>query len=109
MKVQKQRLKLDLNCQKSFMWRLVYIRDLLSPLLLAIVVDVVKESAREGLMKKILYADDLVHMIETMEGMKKRLLKWKSALESKGVKVNLEKTKVIVCGSEREVTPSRSV
>ena len=68
------------------MWRLVYIRDLLSPLLLAIVVDVVKESAREGLMKKILYADDLVHMIETMEGMKKRLFKMEKCIGKQGSK-----------------------
>ena len=63
------------------------------PLLLAIVVDVVTENAREGLMKEVLYADDLVLMSE-------RFFKWGSALESKRLKVNLEKTKVMVCMSE---------
>ena len=63
--------------------------SVLSPLLMAIVVDVVTENAREGLMKKVLYADDVVLISETTEVLKKRFLKWRSALESKGLKVNL--------------------
>ena len=46
-------------------------------------MDVVTENAREGLMKEVLYADDLVLMSETMEGLKERFLKRRSALESK--------------------------
>ena len=46
-------------------------------------------------------------MSETMEGLKKRFLKRRSALESKGLKVSLEKTKVIMCGSEGEVIRTR--
>ena len=37
---------------------------MLSPLLFAIAVDIISENAREGLMNKILYADDLVLMSE---------------------------------------------
>ena len=73
----------------------------LSPLLFAIVMDIVTENAREGLMKKVWYADDLVLMSEAMEGLKKKFIKWRSTLER--LKVNLEKTKVIVCWSEGEV------
>jgi len=40
----------------------------LSPLVFAVVVDVVTENAREGLMSEMLSADDLVLMSETMEG-----------------------------------------
>ena len=79
----------------------------LSPLLLAIVVDVVTENVRQGLMKEVLYADDLVLMSETMEGLKKRFLKWRSALKSKGLEMNLEKMKMMVCVSEGEVIQSR--
>ena len=53
----------------------------LSSLLFATVVDVVTENAREGLMKQVLYADDLMLMSETMKGLKKSFLKWRSALE----------------------------
>ena len=41
----------------------------LSPLLFAIVVNVVTENAREGLMKEVLYVGDLVLMSEAMEGL----------------------------------------
>ena len=70
----------------------------LSPLLFAIVVDIVTENAREGLMKEVLYADNLVLISETMEGLKERFLKWRSALESKGLKVNIKTTKVMCVG-----------
>ena len=49
--------------------------SVLSPLLFEIVVGVVTENTREGLMKEFLYADDLVLISETMEGLKKRFLK----------------------------------
>ena len=39
----------------------------LSPLIFAIVADVVTEHAREGLLNEILYADDLVLMSESMD------------------------------------------
>ena len=42
-----------------------------------------------------------------MECLKERFRKWKSALESKELKVNLEKTKVMVCGSKNKVIQSR--
>ena len=63
-------------------------------------MDVVTENLREGVMKEVLYTDDLVLMSETMENLKKRFLEWKNGLESKGLKVNLKKTKVMVYGSE---------
>ena len=58
--------------------------------------DDVTESAREGARSELLYADDLVLMSEIIDGLGKKLLKWKEALESKGLKVNLGKTKVMV-------------
>ena len=79
----------------------------MSPLLFAIVVGVVTENVRKGLMKEVLYADDLVLISETMQGLKERFLKWKSALENKGLKMNLEKAKVMVWGSDGEVIQSR--
>ena len=46
-------------------------------------------------------------MSETMEGVKERFLKWRSALDSKGLKVNLEKTKVMLRVLEGEVIQRR--
>ena len=81
--------------------------SVLSPLLFAIVVDVVTERAREGLLMEMLYADDLVLMSETMDGLREKFQKWKDAFECKGLKVNLKKTKVMVSGSEGEVLKSK--
>ena len=81
--------------------------SVLSPLLFAIVVDVVTEDARQGLMEEVLYADDLVLMCDTMDGLRVKFQKWKDALESKGLKVNLGKTKVMVSGSKGKICRSK--
>ena len=59
-------------------------------LVLAIMVDMVMESVRNGLMSAMLYADDLVLTSETMDGLREKF--WKGGL-SKGLKVNLRKKK----------------
>ena len=51
----------------------------ISPLLFAIVV-----ISENGLMCKMLYADDLVLTSETMEGPREKFWKWKEAFESRG-------------------------
>ena len=71
-------------------------------------VDVIIESVRNGLMSMMLYADDLVLTSETMEGLREKFWKWKRAFESKGLRVNLGKTKVVVSGAEGEVTVSKA-
>ena len=73
----------------------------------AIVVEVVTENVRNGLMSEMLYADDLVLTSEMMEGLREKFWKWKEAFESKGLKVNLWKTKVVVSGAEGEVSVSK--
>ena len=78
-----------------------------SPLLFETAVDVISENAREGLMNEILYAGNLVLISESMEILKEKFLKWKEAFESKGLKVNLKKTKVMVSVSKGEVLKSK--
>ena len=51
-----------------------------------------------GALSELLYADDLALMSETIEGRGDRFLKWKEAFESKGLKVNLGKIKVMISG-----------
>ena len=83
--------------------------SVLSPLLFAfaMVIDEVTENARKGWMKQILYADDLVLMGETMEELRKNLNDWREAFESKGMRVNLGKTKLVVSGMEEEAFHSK--
>ena len=81
----------------------VHQRSVLLSLLFAITMDVFSENVREACMNEILYADDLVLMSESIESLKKKFLKLKEAFESKELKVNLKKTKVMVSGSKGEV------
>ena len=69
-------------------------------------VDVLTEGVSGGLMSEMLYADDLVLTSEMMEGLREKFWKWKEAFESKRLKVNLGKTKVIVSETEGEVSVS---
>ena len=75
--------------------------SVLSPLIFAIVVDAVSEHAREGPLNEILYADDLVLMSENLEDLKERFQRWRDALESKGLRINIRKIKMMVSGAER--------
>ena len=56
--------------------------SVLSPFLLAVVVDVVTEFARECALSEMLYANDLVLVSETIEGLRNKFLRWKEAFES---------------------------
>ena len=72
--------------------------SVLLPFLLAVVVDVVTEFAREGALGELLYAIDLVLMSEINEGPMNKFLKRKEAYESKDLIVNLGKTRIMVSG-----------
>ena len=56
-------------------------------------VNVVETATRNvrGLPSELLYADDLVLMAESLEELEEKLMKWKAAMESKGLKVNVKK------------------
>ena len=81
--------------------------SVLLPLLFALAVDVFSENAREGLLNEILYANDLVLMSASIENLKEKFLKLKEAFESKRLKMNLKKTKVMVSGSKDEILKSK--
>ena len=81
--------------------------SVLSRLLFAMVIDEVTETARKCWMKQILYTDDLVLMGETMEELRENFDEWREAFESKGMRVNLGKTKLIVSGMEEKAFDSK--
>jgi len=47
---------------------------------------------------ELLYADDLVVISETKEDLIKRLNEWKNNVENRGIRINMNKTKVMVSG-----------
>ena len=87
-----------LSCQKSLRLMFGWRNDVCCHIFFfAVVVDVVAEFDIECALSELLYADDLVLMSETIEGVGNKFLKWK-AFGRKGLKVNIGKTKVTVCG-----------
>ena len=101
----KKRVRVGSACSEEFEVKVgVHQGSVLSPLLFAIVVDVIAENARRDVVNELLYADDLVIMSEDL---KERFWNWKDALESKGLKVNTRKTKMMVSGSEGELYKSK--
>ena len=60
------------------------------------------------MLQEILYVDDIVTIAESMAELQGKFHGWKSALDSKGLKVNLMKTKVMVSKiGQVTVKPSR--
>ena len=73
-----------------------------SPLLFIIVVDEITRHLRTDL-REYLYADDLVLIGDSWREVEEKYVSWKSALESKGLKVNVNKTKAMSLGGRMKV------
>ena len=74
----------------------------LSPLLFIAILDEVSKDCRRGDPWELLYADDLVLTAETKEEVVCMFKRWRTALERVGLKVNLDKTKLLVSGKPLE-------
>ena len=61
-------------------------------------MEVVTRGVKEGLPWELLYADDLVLVAQSKEELREKVLRWKECMELKGLKVNIEKTKVMRSG-----------
>lgn len=75
--------------------------SVLSPFLFTIVMDQVSRDARSGLPWEILYADDLVLMATTREELTSKVEKWSECLSRKGLKVNTNKSKVMISNKDK--------
>ena len=84
-------VKVEGEDSKEFAVRVgIHQGSILSPLVMDVVTE---EMAKEG--PALMYADDLVLICETKEEARQRFVAWRNALESKGLKVNISKTKVM--------------
>ena len=63
-----------------------------------IVMEAISREFRVVLPWVLLYADDLAVIADTEEELIKRLNEWKDNVESKGTRVNMNKTKVMISG-----------
>ena len=70
----------------------------LSPLLFMIVMEAISREFSVAVPWQLLYADDLAVIAETEEELIKRLNEWKDNVESKGMRVSMNETKVMISG-----------
>ena len=78
----------------------------LSPLLFILIMDEATKECQGEALWHLLYADDLVLSAESKEAVEQKFMEWKSPLESRGMKVNVGKTKLMVTGKKAEVIRS---
>ena len=72
----------------------------LSPLLFKIVMEEATRDVRKGDPWELLYADDLVLTAESRETVLEMFMDWSRAMELRGMKVNIGKTKLLVSGKK---------
>jgi len=74
----------------------------LSPLLFVIVVEAISREFKVALSWELLYTDDLVVIAETEEDLIKSLNEWKNNVENRGMRANMNKTKVMISGEPQK-------
>ena len=72
--------------------------SVLSPLLFILVLEALSRDFRTGAPWELLYADDLLIIADSLEKCIARLKAWKDAMEKKGCRVNMSKTKFMISG-----------
>ena len=80
--------------------------SVLSPLLFILIIEELTKECGDGIPWEILFADDLVLTSETFEGVLQKFAKWRTIFESNGMKVNMDKTKLMVTGEEGKTIKS---
>ena len=96
MREQRQESWRILSCQRSLKSKLGCTKDLCCHLLFLQLWYMLALNLPEVALSELLYADNLVLMSDTIEGLRDKFIKWKEAFERKGLKVSLGKTKVMV-------------
>ncbi|GJU40600.1 putative pre-mRNA-processing factor 6-like [Tanacetum coccineum] len=73
----------------------------ISPYLFALILDELTKGIQESIPWCLIFADDIVLISETLEGLNGRLEQWRKALEDNGLRVSREKTKYLRCNFSR--------
>jgi len=75
----------------------------LSPLLFVMVMEAISREFRVALAWELLYVDDFIVIAQTEEDLIKRLFnEWKNDVENRGMRVNMNKTKVMISGERQK-------
>ena len=72
--------------------------SVLSPLLFIMVLEALSREFHTSFPWELLYVDDFVLIAETLDMLMEKWKLWKDNMENKGLRVNMGKTKVMICG-----------
>jgi len=78
--------------------------SVLSSLLIVIIMQPLSREFSVTLPWELLYVDDLVVIAETEDDLTKRLNEWKDNVDNRGMRKNMNKTKVMISGEWYKVT-----
>ena len=109
MQVKRQQLELDMEQQTGSKSRKEYVKATLSPCLFNLYAEYIMrnaglDEAQAGIkvawinISNLRYADDTTFMAESEEELKKLLMKVKEESEKVGLKLNIQKTKIMASG-----------
>ena len=74
-----------------------------SPLFFILELEALSRDFSIGAPWELLYADDLLIIADSLEKSRARLKAWKDAMEKKGCRVNMSKTKFMISGVDLDV------
>jgi len=78
----------------------VHYGSVFSPLLFIIVLEALSMEFSKSTPWELLYADDLVIIAESLDELVQKIELWKNGMEAKGLRVNMPKTKVMICEAD---------
>ncbi|VFQ84918.1 unnamed protein product [Cuscuta campestris] len=90
---------------REVLWRCLE-GSALSPFLFALVMDVLTQGVQDGVPWCMLFADDIVLIDDTREGLNDKLELWRLALETKGFRISRNKTEYMECRFSGQDTES---
>ena len=82
-----------MDCELSEEFSVIFfyaLRICVVTFIFAVVVDVYTHLSRNGVLSELLFADDLIFMNVTIEGLWTLFRGWMEAFESKGLKINVK-------------------
>ena len=68
-----------------------------------------QKNLKKAFFMKFFYADGLVLISDFLEGIGRKFVNWKNSLQSNGLKINCQKTKLIVSGSIKNLPISKTI
>ena len=71
-------------------------RSVLIPLFFIMVRETLSREIISGCPQELIYAGDFVPIAENMEELIEKFKKWKDGMETKGLRINMKKTKIMV-------------